>query len=299
MRFNGPPISIEDAEEREQMYQKWMALNNRRQQGGMLDVPLSLSLLKKAIKEKSSQASLAIGRKLVQEIGNHIYKNYSNKNTSDLYPVRMPADIVKEAGMKVAELARSGKGMSGGSFGMLAGLASAAIPWLINAAKTILPSLGLGVVGGLGNVFGRKMGGYEKQNAKGLTLPGTKGYGLTLPGTKGYGLTLPGSGGSLKNNQSKYFKYSISLSTQQKSKIKAAAKNNEPVKIRLSHAKLSGNDTILLSKRQINRILARQAQGKGTEITLTPTQIQTNISGGFFWIPIATALLAAKATGVI
>ena len=76
-----------------------------------------------------------------------------------------------------------------------------------------------------------------------------------------------------------YHQYSLNLSPIQKQKIVQGYKNKTPVRIRLSHENLEGNDTLMLTQQQINRIFKAKASGRGLEIKFSKTQLQKQ--GGF------------------
>ena len=84
---------------------------------------------------------------------------------------------------------------------------------------------------------------------------------------------------------SKYINVKVNISEGQRRKLKAALENNvEKVSLQLDHKDLNGEDVLALTKRQINRMAKAHRDGKGTRITLSPTQLQYNlrIEGGFF-----------------
>lgn len=298
MRFAGPPSSPEEALQREIMYQKWMNKNKTNRKGmygGKLLTPtVNQVMTKLSIPLDLLEKTAGSKNQITQEYANLVAKTILNQHKKGTkqnpkFDVDFPIQLAHQMVSDIANQVQTGKGLSGG---FIPGIAAAALPWLMTAAKTILPALGLGVVGGLGNVFGRKMGGYDNQVAKGLVLPGTTGRGLVLPGTTGRGLVLPGTGGSLSQTKSNYVKYGLTLSTQQKSKIKSAFQQGQPVTIRLTVSSLSGNDIILLTKRQVNRIQSKLKQGKGTEITLTPEQIKENQTAG--WLHLIPLIWGGK-----
>ena len=90
--------------------------------------------------------------------------------------------------------------MKGGFLGMLAGLAARALPFLATAAKTILPSLGIGALSGVANAGVQKLMGNGLYLKKGgcVCKVETDGKGLYLDSENGKGLELFGDGLYLK-----------------------------------------------------------------------------------------------------
>ena len=86
--------------------------------------------------------------------------------------------------------------MKGGFLGMLAGLAARALPFLATAAKTILPSLGIGALSGVANAGVQKLMGNGLYLKKGgcVCKVETDGKGLYLDSENGKGLELFGDG---------------------------------------------------------------------------------------------------------
>ena len=94
--------------------------------------------------------------------------------------------------------------MEGGFLGMLAGLAARALPFLATAAKTILPSLGIGALSGVANAGVQKLMGNGLYLKKGgcVCKVETDGKGLYLDSANGRGLELFGDGLYLKTGDS-------------------------------------------------------------------------------------------------
>ena len=94
---------------------------------------------------------------------------------------------------------------------------------------------------------------------------------------------------------SKYINVKVNISEGQRRKLKAALENNvEKVSIQLDHNDFNGEDVLALTKGQINRMAKALRDGKGTRITMSPTQLKYNlrIEGGFLGM---LAGLAARA----
>ena len=51
-----------------------------------------------------------------------------------------------------------------------------------------------------------------------------------------------------------YHSHKVNLSEGQTKKLLTAIKNNNPLTLRLSNQDLSGNDTLMLTQRQINKL---------------------------------------------
>ena len=96
--------------------------------------------------------------------------------------------------------------MEGGFLGMLAGLAARALPFLATAAKTILPSLGIGALSGVANAGVQKLMGsglYLKKGGCVCKVETSKnGKELYLNSASGRGLELFGDGLYLKKGDS-------------------------------------------------------------------------------------------------
>ena len=95
---------------------------------------------------------------------------------------------------------------------------------------------------------------------------------------------------------SQYINVKVNISEGQRKKLKAALDNNaDKVSIQLGHADLNGGEDILaLTKRQVNGLAKALREGKGTRITMSPTQLKHNlrVEGGFLGM---LAGLAARA----
>lgn len=94
---------------------------------------------------------------------------------------------------------------------------------------------------------------------------------------------------------SKYIKVKVNVSESQRKKLKTALEGGvENVSIQLDHENLSGEDILALTKRQVNKLAKALREGKGTRISMSPTQLKYNlrVEGGFLGM---LAGLAARA----
>ena len=77
-----------------------------------------------------------------------------------------------------------------------------------------------------------------------------------------------------------YFEYGVTLTDGQKSKLLSAIKKRSPVKLRLKHSHLQGSDELMLTRRQMVRITKSLANGTGTVINISQTQIRSLVKHG-------------------
>ena len=77
-----------------------------------------------------------------------------------------------------------------------------------------------------------------------------------------------------------YIEYGVKLSDGQKSKLLSAIKNKSPLTLRLKHSHLQGSDELMLTKRQIARIKKSLANGTGSDIKISKTQIRSLVKHG-------------------
>ena len=77
-----------------------------------------------------------------------------------------------------------------------------------------------------------------------------------------------------------YIEYGVTLSDGQKSKLVSAIKNKSPLTLRLKHSHLQGSDELMLTKRQIARIKKSLANGTGSDIKISKTQIRSLVKHG-------------------
>ena len=79
---------------------------------------------------------------------------------------------------------------------------------------------------------------------------------------------------------SNYTEYGVTLSDGQKSKLASAIINQSPLTLRLKHSHLRGNDELMLTKRQIDKIKKSIANGTGSDIKISKTQIRKSVKHG-------------------
>ena len=79
---------------------------------------------------------------------------------------------------------------------------------------------------------------------------------------------------------STYIEYGVKLSDGQKSKLFNAIKNKSPLTLRLKHSHLQGPDELMLTQRQIARIKKSLANGTGSDIKISKTQITRSVKHG-------------------
>ena len=77
-----------------------------------------------------------------------------------------------------------------------------------------------------------------------------------------------------------YIEYGVKLSPNQKSKLLSAIKNKSPLTLRLKHSHLQGSDELMLTQRQIAKIQKSLANGKGSDINFSKTQISRSVKRG-------------------
>ena len=77
-----------------------------------------------------------------------------------------------------------------------------------------------------------------------------------------------------------YFEYGVSLTDNQKSKPASAIMNKSPLTLRLKHSHLRGSDELMLTKRQIAKIEKSIANGTGSDIKISKTQIRRSVKHG-------------------
>ena len=104
-----------------------------------------------------------------------------------------------------------------------------------------------------------------------------------------------------------YHSHGVKLSQGKKQKLAKALRNNSAITIRLSHDELNGPDQLMLTKTQINRSRKSMANGTGSDIKISKTQIRKAVKmGGSLWSSLfslgaralsAVTSLALKAAG--
>ena len=77
-----------------------------------------------------------------------------------------------------------------------------------------------------------------------------------------------------------YIEYGVTLSDGQKSKLLSAIKNKSPLTLRLKHSHLRGSDELMLTQRQITKIKKSLANGTGSDIKISKTQIRHSVKQG-------------------
>ena len=79
---------------------------------------------------------------------------------------------------------------------------------------------------------------------------------------------------------STYIEYGVTLTDGQKSKLASAIINQSPLTLRLKHSHLQGSDELMLTKRQIDKIKKSIANGTGSDIKISKTQIRKSVKHG-------------------
>ena len=77
-----------------------------------------------------------------------------------------------------------------------------------------------------------------------------------------------------------YIEYGVTLSDGQKSKLFSAIQNKSPLTLRLKHSHLQGSDELMLTQRQIAKIKKSIANGTGSDIKFSKTQISHSVKHG-------------------
>ena len=77
-----------------------------------------------------------------------------------------------------------------------------------------------------------------------------------------------------------YIEYSVKLTDGQKSKLASAIINKSPLTLRIKHRHLQGSDELMLTQRQISRIKKSIANGTGSDIKISKTQIRKSVKHG-------------------
>lgn len=82
---------------------------------------------------------------------------------------------------------------------------------------------------------------------------------------------------------SRYHKYGVTISKDQKDKIKAAIDSGSSVSNRLKHEDLQGSDILALSQSQLTKIANAHQEGKGFTIKMSRAQLShyMKVEGGF------------------
>ena len=77
-----------------------------------------------------------------------------------------------------------------------------------------------------------------------------------------------------------YVEYHVTLSDGQKSKLLSAIQNKSPLTLRLKHSHLRGPDELMLTQRQIAKIEKSLANGTGSDLKISKTQIRSLVKHG-------------------
>ena len=77
-----------------------------------------------------------------------------------------------------------------------------------------------------------------------------------------------------------YIEYGVTITDGQKSKLASAILNKSPLTLRLKHSHLRGSDELMLTKRQIAKIKKSLANGTGSDIKISRTQIRRSVKHG-------------------
>ena len=77
-----------------------------------------------------------------------------------------------------------------------------------------------------------------------------------------------------------YIEYGVTLTDGQKSKLMDAIQNRSPLTLRLKHSHLRRPDELMLTQRQIERIQKSLANGTGSDIKISKTQISRSVKHG-------------------
>ena len=81
-----------------------------------------------------------------------------------------------------------------------------------------------------------------------------------------------------------YYEYHVNLSKGQKEKLAKAVTNSSPITLRLAKNELAGNDELMLTKSQINKLQKAKQKSTGVEIKISKTQIRKSVKqGGSLW----------------
>ena len=71
-----------------------------------------------------------------------------------------------------------------------------------------------------------------------------------------------------------YFEYKVNLTANQKRILASTINSRTPLKLRIKHSNLSGNDELMLTKTQLKRIQKSLNDGTGVDIKISKTQIR-------------------------
>ena len=71
-----------------------------------------------------------------------------------------------------------------------------------------------------------------------------------------------------------YFEYGVTLTDNQKRSLASAMNDRPPLTLRIKNSNLPGNDELMLTKTQINKIQKSLASGTGVDLRISKTQIR-------------------------
>ena len=77
-----------------------------------------------------------------------------------------------------------------------------------------------------------------------------------------------------------YLEYGVNLTDNQKSKLASAINTKSPLTLRLKHSNLQRSDELMFTKSQITKIQKSIANGTGTDIKISKTQITKSVKHG-------------------
>ena len=77
-----------------------------------------------------------------------------------------------------------------------------------------------------------------------------------------------------------YIEYGVKLTDGQKSKLASAILNKSPLTLQLKHVQLRGSDELMLTQRQIAKIRKSIANGTGSDIKISKSQIRRSVKHG-------------------
>ena len=77
-----------------------------------------------------------------------------------------------------------------------------------------------------------------------------------------------------------YHSHKVNLSEGQRKKLLTAHNNKSGITIRLNKSNITGNDSLMLTKRQINQLNKAKKSGVGSDLKISQTQIRKVIGGG-------------------
>ena len=77
-----------------------------------------------------------------------------------------------------------------------------------------------------------------------------------------------------------YIEYGVKLSDSQKSKLLKAIQKRSAITLRLKHSHLKGPDELMLTQRQLTKIKKSLANGTGSDINISQTQIKSLVKRG-------------------